>query len=102
MTVAAEHRSDEDGIPDWLAALWRMVFVLEAVWVILANLAAAGYGVAIVRTDVLPSWLGLGCDRRGAGHPDHRATGPGRIPASGIAGAVGLGRRLAPELSPGP
>lgn len=69
MTVAAEHRSDEDGIPDWLAALWRMVFVLEAVWVILANLAAAGYGVAIVRTDVLPSWLGWAAIAVGLGIP---------------------------------
>jgi hypothetical protein len=32
--------------------------ILELFWVGAANLAAVAYGVAVLRTDVLPGWLG--------------------------------------------
>ncbi|HSI93436.1 MAG TPA: hypothetical protein VK925_08030 [Jiangellaceae bacterium] len=58
MAVAAEQRAESGETPAWAHATWQVGYVLEGVWVLLANLAAAAYGVAVLRTDLLPSWLG--------------------------------------------
>ena len=57
-TVAAQRRAQTGDTPDWAVAVWQAGLVLERVWIVLANLAAVGYGVAGLRTDVLPGWLG--------------------------------------------
>jgi hypothetical protein len=57
-TVAAQRRAQTGDTPDWAGAVWQAGFVLEQVWIVLANLAAVGYGMAVLRTDVLPGWLG--------------------------------------------
>ncbi|HEY9378057.1 MAG TPA: hypothetical protein VIQ02_13300 [Jiangellaceae bacterium] len=57
-TVAALRRAQTGDTPDWAVAVWQAGFVLERVWIVLANVAAVGYGVAVLRTDVLPGWLG--------------------------------------------
>jgi hypothetical protein len=57
-TVAAQRRAQTGDTPDWAVAVWQAGFVLEQVWIVLANLAAVGYGVVVLRTHVLPGWLG--------------------------------------------
>jgi hypothetical protein len=56
--VAAQHRAQTGATPDWAEAAWQVGYVLERVWIVLANLAAVGYGVAVLRTELLPGWLG--------------------------------------------
>jgi hypothetical protein len=58
IALAAEQRAQTGETPSWAAALWRTAHLLETNWVLLANLAAAAYGVAVLRTDLLPGWLG--------------------------------------------
>jgi hypothetical protein len=58
-TVAAQRRAQTGGTPDWAVAVWQAGFVLERVWIVLANLAAVGYGVAVLRTTCcLGGWAG--------------------------------------------
>lgn len=59
LSVAGQQRADRGETPSWATAVSRTSGVFETFWVIAANLAAAGYGVAVLRTDVLPQWLGL-------------------------------------------
>jgi hypothetical protein len=56
--LAAQHRAQTGATPDWAEAAWQVGYVLERVWIVLANLAAVGYGVAVLRTELLPGWLG--------------------------------------------
>jgi hypothetical protein len=56
--TAARLRADSGTTPQWTAALWDVGFVLEAAWIVLANVAAVGFGLAIVRTSILPGWVG--------------------------------------------
>jgi hypothetical protein len=56
--VAAQRRAQTGDTPDWAVAVWQAGFVLEQVWIVLANLAAVGYGMAVLRTDMLPGWSG--------------------------------------------
>jgi hypothetical protein len=57
-TTAAQHRAQTGETPGWAAAVWQVGYVLERVWIVIANLAAAGYGVAVLNTELLPAWLG--------------------------------------------
>ena len=58
LSVAAQQRNAVGETPGWAFAVSRIVQMLETVWVVAANVAAAGYGVAVLRTDLLPQWLG--------------------------------------------
>ncbi|HEX6329495.1 MAG TPA: hypothetical protein VFZ72_23230 [Jiangellaceae bacterium] len=55
---AARQRAATAETPPWAVATARVSYVLELFWVGAANLAAVAYGVAVLRTDVLPGWLG--------------------------------------------
>ena len=57
-TVAAQRQALTGRTPDWAVAAWQVGYVLERVWIVFANLAAIGYGVAVLRTALLPNWLG--------------------------------------------
>jgi len=57
-TMAAQNRAETGDTPDWASAVWQVGYVLERVWIVLANLSAIGYGVAVLRTGLLPGWLG--------------------------------------------
>lgn len=58
LSVAAHQRALTGETPSWAFVESRIGQVFETLWVGVANLAAAGYGVAVLRTDVLPQWLG--------------------------------------------
>jgi hypothetical protein len=57
-TMAAKTRAETGDTPDWASAVWQVGYVLERVWIVLANFSAIGYGVAVLRTGLLPGWLG--------------------------------------------
>ena len=57
-TVAAQHRAQTGETPDWATAVWQVGYTLERVWIVIGNLAAVGYGIAVLRTELLPGWLG--------------------------------------------
>lgn len=58
LSEAARQRAATGETPSWAVATARVSYVLELFWVGAANLAAVAYGVAVLRTDVLPGWLG--------------------------------------------
>jgi hypothetical protein len=58
LSEAARQRAATGETPPWAVATARVSYVLELFWVGAANLAAVAYGVAVLRTDVLPGWLG--------------------------------------------
>lgn len=58
LSVAAQERSHNGATPGWAVAVSRNGQALETLWVNVANLAAAAYGVAVLRTDVLAPWVG--------------------------------------------
>lgn len=58
LSVAAEQRARTGETPSWAAAVPQIGQIFETGWIVFANLAAAGFGVAVLRTDLLASWLG--------------------------------------------
>lgn len=58
LAEAARQRSATKETPAWAIATSSVSQVLEVFWVAAANLAAVAFGVAILRTDVLPGWVG--------------------------------------------
>jgi hypothetical protein len=58
LSEAARQRAATGETPGWAVATAHVSHILELFWVGAANLAAVAYGVAVLRTDVLPGWLG--------------------------------------------
>lgn len=58
MTAAARVRQDTGETPAWVHPFWQAGWVQEVTWVVAGNLAGAAYGASVVRTGLLPHWLG--------------------------------------------
>jgi hypothetical protein len=58
VAVAAAERVDTGSTPGWVHPLWAVGWMCELSWVIAANAASIGFGIAIVGGDVLAAWAG--------------------------------------------
>lgn len=58
LATAAVERATTGATPGWVQPLWAIGWMCELTWVLAANAAAIGFGVAIVRGDVLAAWAG--------------------------------------------
>jgi hypothetical protein len=58
MSIAATQRTESKQTPSWIHPLWQAGYVAEAVWIIGANVAYVGFGVAILQTNILAPWTG--------------------------------------------
>ena len=61
MRTAARHYADTGSAPAWFAAWWDAAGVLFGIYSVLAYLAIVAYGVALLRTRLLPRWTGWTC-----------------------------------------
>jgi hypothetical protein len=55
---AASMRIETDTAPDWLHPIWDAGAMAEMTWVIGANTAYALFGLAIIESGLVPSWVG--------------------------------------------
>ena len=55
---AAKRRAESGQTPDWLAPAWMAAYITEGLWVLAGCVAYAGFGIAIIQTDLLSDWVG--------------------------------------------
>jgi hypothetical protein len=58
LPVAATQRAETGHTPAWIQAFWSFGYLAEGTWVILANLAYAVFGAAMLASGVVASWAG--------------------------------------------
>lgn len=66
LTVASQQRTESGVTPTWVDPIWQSLYVLEGIWVIGANLAYIGFGIAILATDIVGAWAGWAAIGTGA------------------------------------
>lgn len=66
---AAQERRDRGATPSWIHPLWLSGYVMEGIWVIVANLAYVAFGAAILSSGLLPGWAGWAAIGLGAAIP---------------------------------
>ncbi|MGB8362556.1 MAG: hypothetical protein WCE80_14255 [Acidimicrobiia bacterium] len=55
---AARSRGETGRTPDWLQPLWDTAYLGEIIWIVASNLAHAVFGLALVQTGLVASWVG--------------------------------------------
>lgn len=58
VSEAAKQRADTGATPSWIHPFWTGAFFAELTWIAGSNLAYALIGLAILQTDLVPSWAG--------------------------------------------
>ena len=58
VVVASRQRQETGETPSWIHPLWQSAYLTEGTWIVLANLAYIGFGVAILQTDLVGAWAG--------------------------------------------
>ncbi len=56
--IAAGQRKETGHTPPWIHSFWAAGYMAENVWVIGANLAYVGIGVAVVQSGLVSAWVG--------------------------------------------
>jgi hypothetical protein len=69
LPTAATQRAETGATPSWIHAFWASGYLAEATWVIVANIAYAALGLAILQSGLLADWAGWVAIGLGIGIP---------------------------------
>jgi hypothetical protein len=69
LPTAATQRAETGATPSWIHAFWASGYLAEATWVIVANIAYAVLGLAILQSGLLADWAGWVAIGLGIGIP---------------------------------
>lgn len=58
VSQASKQRAETHETPAWIQPFWTAAWVGEASWIIGGNAAYAVFGIALLQTDLLASWVG--------------------------------------------
>lgn len=58
MVLGAEETVRAGSVPDWMVSLTAWGYALFIVYTVLSNVGGLGFGVALLRTDIVPAWAG--------------------------------------------